>query len=514
MQTLRNLSVVSVFVVLLLSVVCTGQADEYHVTPNGDDSNSGQLAKPWKSIHHALDVAEAGDTIFLHAGTWYEPVRFTRSGNANDGPITLARFAEDRVVIDGSRFDKEDVEPLVAIENQSFLVLRGLELCNLATDKLDETPAAIQVSGESRDITVEDCFIHHIANNAKPISNGNGRDAHGIAVFGDAAEPIRNLRIANNLLCDLVLGSSEALVINGNVDGFEVEENELRDCDNIGIDCIGFEETSPNPNTDQARNGKIIANRIYRITTSKNPSYKNERTAAGIYIDGGKDIVVERNEVFECDFGVEVASEKKGKTTESILVQNNLLYRNVYAGLIIGGYNKGSTGSASRCRVINNTFFNNDTEPQGDEWGQIHLQFRVEECVFANNVLMHLIEKDGSNLFVVQWAKSGRENRFRNNIYFGKAQPVWVLGDKWMEELSEFKQHPFVDKSELFADPKFKSLEKSDFRVSNGSPCIDFGDTSLVPKGALDFASQARVVAASVDCGAFEFGNGSSAQKR
>ena len=43
-----------------------------------------------------------------------------------------------------------------------------------------------------------------------------------------------------NELRDLVLGNSEAMVLNGNVNGFEVRENFVHDCNNLGIDFIGF----------------------------------------------------------------------------------------------------------------------------------------------------------------------------------------------------------------------------------------------------------------------------------
>ena len=51
----------------------------------------------------------------------------------------------------------------------------------------------------------------------------------------------------DNELANLTLGSSEALVVNGNVKDFRIEGNKVHDTNNIGIDVIGFEGTAPDP---------------------------------------------------------------------------------------------------------------------------------------------------------------------------------------------------------------------------------------------------------------------------
>jgi hypothetical protein len=49
----------------------------------------------------------------------------------------------------------------------------------------------------------------------------NGGDAHGIGVLGTTADhPIEEVEIVGNELANLTLGSSEALVVNGNVKDF------------------------------------------------------------------------------------------------------------------------------------------------------------------------------------------------------------------------------------------------------------------------------------------------------
>lgn len=501
-QFFFNRVVAAVLLISLFSCPCW--ADVYHVSGDGLNSSSGSLEKPWKTIQHALSSVNAGDSIQVHAGTYHEFLSVKKSGNSTDGDIVLTNYADDKVVLDGSKAAKSDIPAVIEIRDQSYVTIRGLEICNVTTDTLNETPIGILVSGACSAITIVDCTIHHIASLATPNGSLSGRDAHGIAVYGDNRSPITNLKINSNTLYNLTLGSSEALVVNGNVDGFEIRDNVIHDCDNIGIDCIGFEKVSPDKKTDQARNGVVSGNLIFNIATAENPSYEGESAAAGIYVDGGRDIVIERNRVHHCDFGIEIASEKKGKITQGVSARNNVLHNNLLAGLIMGGYNKNSTGSAKNCSVTNNTFFNNDTNPNGDEWGQIHLQFRVENCSFSNNILFHDIAKDGNNLFIVHWNETGGGNTFNHNMFFGTATPVWVLGDKWIEGWSEYQSHAISGRNEMFADPMLVSPKSGDFSLEPESSCIDSGDASLVDPDQLDYLGQKRVHGKSVDRGAIE----------
>ena len=85
----------------LLAVLLRGsQAADIYVSPDG--TGSGSLEAPFGSIQDAVDVATAGDTIYLRAGT-YAPttnIQITTSGEAGS-PITIRPYEGEAVVLDG-----------------------------------------------------------------------------------------------------------------------------------------------------------------------------------------------------------------------------------------------------------------------------------------------------------------------------------------------------------------------------------------------------------------------------
>ncbi|WP_275292632.1 right-handed parallel beta-helix repeat-containing protein, partial [Klebsiella pneumoniae] len=83
-----------------------------------------------------------------------------------------------------------------------------------------------------------------------------------------------------------------------------------------------------------------------------NPSYNGDQSAAGIYIDGGENIVISDNISANNDIGIEIASEHKNKNAVNILVKKNIIKNNGYTGIAIGGYNQ-TMGGGKKIRLLN-----------------------------------------------------------------------------------------------------------------------------------------------------------------
>lgn len=422
----------------------------------------GKSGATHTTIQAGLSAAAAGDTVMVAAGVYGEAVSFVKSGSQAAGWITLKGQAG--AIVDGTGLNGDG---LISIESKSYVRVEGFEVRNL---KGSGTPIGISISGGGSHIAILSNKVHHIEN-----ANGN---AHGIAAYGDAATPISDLVVDGNEIHSCKLGQSESMVLNGNVDGFVVSRNVVHDNDNIGIDFIGYEGTGPGAQ-DQARNGKCFGNKVYNISSAANPTYGGERSADGIYVDGGRDIVIEGNVIDNCDIGIEIASEHGGKATANITVRNNFASRSWQGNIMAGGY-AASKGSAENISIIGNTTY-------GGHDGELILQFNCKGVAIKNNIFQAL--SGGSYL-----EGSGSSNTnisVDNNLYFGG---------------SKTSPGSWPDAHALYGDPKLQA-PPSNLHLTAGSPAIGAGlllEAGLA--GLTDVDGEGRVAAGKPDIGADEFG--------
>ena len=366
-----------------------GTGKTYYVSVSGNDQSNGTgAATAFKTFKKALSVANPGDTILAKGGVYSEKVTFSKSGAAG-APITLKNAPGETPVLDGTGITAAD-EGMINLYSKSYITVSGFEIRNLKTSKTSQTPMGISIEGSGTSIKILNNKIHSIEN-----PRGN---AHGIAVYGTSGTTaISDLVIDGNSIYNCKLGQSEALVLNGNVDGFKVTNNTVHDNDNIGIDFIGYEGTAPA--NDNARNGICTGNRVYNISSKNNPTYSGDACAGGIYVDGGFNILIDSNIVKNADIGIEVATEQ-GSVTKNITVTNNLVTDcKPQAGLSFGSSSDAKGGTVENMKVINNTFYNNTSAIQ--------------------------IQKANSNT-----------NMVKNNIFFGGKAITGTVGNNVFETTS------------------------------------------------------------------------------
>lgn len=87
---------------LSLSGAWCASAREIHVAITGIDSNRGGLQDPYRTIAKASEVAQPGDTITIHAGTYREWVKPVRGGDGKDRRITYRAASGEQAIIKGS----------------------------------------------------------------------------------------------------------------------------------------------------------------------------------------------------------------------------------------------------------------------------------------------------------------------------------------------------------------------------------------------------------------------------
>ena len=73
---------------LFVGLARAGQGETYFVSTDGSDDNPGTEAAPFRTIQHAADEAQPGDTVRVAAGMYQEAVTFPRSGEP-EAPIAF-----------------------------------------------------------------------------------------------------------------------------------------------------------------------------------------------------------------------------------------------------------------------------------------------------------------------------------------------------------------------------------------------------------------------------------------
>lgn len=63
----------------------------YYVSPSGDDTAPGTLARPFATIQFGASRLSPGDVLYVRRGDYHEAVRVTRSGTA-DAPLTIRAY--------------------------------------------------------------------------------------------------------------------------------------------------------------------------------------------------------------------------------------------------------------------------------------------------------------------------------------------------------------------------------------------------------------------------------------
>ncbi len=507
-------NVIYLFVVILsFSSVCLygSEYKNYYVATNGNDVATGlSLGSAWKTIQHAVDSVSSGDSIYVRGGVYKERVSFSLSGSTNKS-LQLLAYSNEVPILDGGSLTVGDMDALIEIDGYSNIEISGFEIRNFSTSNRWHVPVGIYVHGASTNISIANINIHHIENSYD--NGGNavlGADAHGLAVYGDnASGSVSNIRIANIVISNCLLGSSEALVLNGNVDGFSVSQCQVNDNNNIGIVFIGHEGVCANPALDQARNGVCSDNLVYNINTIGNPAYRSgsgyDRSADGIYVDGGKQIIIERNIIHDCDVCMEVASEHGGKSASFITVRNNLIINGYTGGIFCGGYDN-TRGSAVSCKFIGNTLYHNNTVK--DYSGEITLQYYITNCLFRNNILVALANGGGDAVYFGGPGGAGSlplQTTINYNLYYSdeSSSPSWRWGNNEYYQFNDWLVAGNDTNGVYGVDPILIDPVHTNFNLQTNSLAINIGENRQ-DIGNTDLGNNKRVVEGRVDIGAYE----------
>jgi hypothetical protein len=520
---LRNASVAHavIFVIfLMLGQPLAGQTGAtFYVSKKGSDSNPGTIGSPWLTIQHAANSVSAGATVYVLAGVYNESVNFPSSGTAS-APITFQSYPGQAAVIDGTDVPVNGTQGLVNIVGKrSYITIKGFEIRHYTTTSENNVPSGVWITGSGTGVQILNNRVHDITTKAE--ANGN---AFGISVYGTSKKPIAQLVISGNEVYDLRTGESESVNVDGNVTYFKITNNLVHDNDNIGIDAIGYEGVGP-VGYDEAMYGEINGNTIYNISGITNPGEGYEYDADGLYCDGCAYVTFERNLILQADYGIETTSENqvcqangtewsgpdntgtsaRGKFPcygRYVTVRNNIFYNSNACGNSIGGYapatkNGGHSnggGSSYHDVFLNNTLYNNATQPgnysEGGSTGEFQIQNQVgseQGNIYENNI----VYAGTFNTWIFSYAPFSPTypappstlnwNLYNSAAGYVEGTSIWWGNVNTYTSFSNWQSSSGEDASSMNADPMFVDLAGTppNFDTLPSSPAVGAGSTSL-----------------------------------
>jgi hypothetical protein len=450
----------------------------FYVSPRGNDANAGtDLQHAWRHIQQAMNAATPGSTVIVEPGVYREKLTVNVSGDAVNGFTTFQ--AKGRVTIDGRGVAGSDI---INLNDQNYIQIVGF---NIQNDLSVTDGSGIRLNGHDDHITLQGNTIHNIT----------GIRATGISAYGaDPINGISNLVIDGNQIYNTQPSPSETLTVNGNVHEFTIQNNYIHDTNNIGIDCVGGEGVSSNPATDFARNGEVSGNKVTRVHFAGNGD------GAGIIVDGGQNIVVERNSSWANDVGIEVKAIQAGAVSSGVIIRDNNVFANRGPGISIGDAET-AAGTVRNCQVTNNLLFHDETG-RGNSDGELRMQIGFNNS-FENNVI------DANRGMLLIDGQSGSSTNTSNyNLFFapsGTSNALFAWNGFPYTGLSLFQSGAMQDTNSIFANPLLLNPFSLRPRLSVRSPVVNAGDPNyIVGAGETDFNGKPRVLGSQVDIGPVE----------
>ncbi len=422
------------------------QGNTYYVSPKGDDTKTGSISEPFRTVNRGLAAMQAGDILYLRQGDHASFEVTNKNGNANAW-FTIKSYSKElatvaSITISASSFlDIEDLE----ITDRSYVGNNcgAFDItCQIKSRPCDHTQKSCQdmweymqnrggiyISGEcctsapTHDIILKNLEIHHMG--------GMGIVTGDQPTWGNLTA---RFQILNNKIhhmgvrgftqgyCTYLYGADH--LIKGNV----CHDNSGTDGMRLGYSGYAgdyFNRSIVEGNTFYANGGAVI-----RVTGGGNEQYGG----GGITLRGGYDNII-RNNIAYANRGA--GFDMVGTGSQNNKVYNNTAYGNGFPGFV-------STGG-DQTIFKNNIGYNNDkaTDPGGN-YGGLNMMIATGAVPIQSN-----------NLFSAT------------------------------------------------VDPLFVNPAANDFRLKLGSPAINTG--ASLPEVTDDFYGKSRPTGGNHEIGAIEY---------
>lgn len=429
----RNLSKLLI-VSVMFTASTTLNAVNFYVSTSGNDTQSGSLNAPFRTIVKAASMVAAGDTVLIAAGTYTEQNIVPKaSGTERKRIVFKPLTASDVVIVKHPGTTISDNTPVFQLSNRNYIWIEGLQFKDFQYGR-----ACVYISGGTGNVVVNNRF-ENLGNSEIGTWDGNSV----VALFNSTENVVTN-NYFKNIFGDGVNVNSQKSTYNlVSNNAFYDFKGKLRSWGGTYLysRAIDVQDMSNGFNLIAFNYGENLSNFIWLDRDgSNNVILRNYgKTGAGTVFNESR-----------CAYNT---------------IQENISV-NMSAGFMSAYYD--GTGWTLEARWVNNVAYNNQVG------FNIHKSIRDE---FRNNIAFN---NTSYNLKYTAEALSNAPQVFQNNLWFTQSKTNSVEFKGKGVPVSEF-QLGVREKNGMTTNPLFTSVVSGaeDFTLQSGSAAKQAGDNGL-----------------------------------
>jgi hypothetical protein len=467
---LRHSVFIAAFVAALLSpVAATTTPHVIIVAPTGKDSNDGSLENPFSSPEHAMNVAKAGDTVYLRAGSYVISNRLM----IEKPRLTVATYPPDlpeRAVLVGAK----TADPIIFDYRADDVSISDLRVVALSADTKTNNVVVVY---EGNRVSLVNLDVQ-------------GGKSYGMKIDAYDGDPHKRPTSTTGVIirnCH-VHDTGAKGIKTFNADHLLIEDSEIAH--------TGVQDPSSGEGIDSIGSKGITIRRSYIHDTSTNGVYLKGGTVHGIVEDSR----VQNTGLFAGillgqDTSLQWMRDKVKYEAIDCVARNNVVINTGVAGL--------GTYSASNIRFENNTLFDVAKDGQAALWVVRNRQsINPQHIVFKNNIVV----MQSTQPFVFVQHLTGRLISDSNIFYNPRGQyefrrEAGPQNRRVSWDIGAWKRNMKVDRRSRLVDPKIDVENLC--RLRPGSPAIGRGE--ILPDVPFDYSHVRRGRHGGFDIGAHEY---------
>ena len=403
----------------------------FYISPDGQDSNPGTAAKPWKTLARAAAVP-AGTTVIFKPGRYEGNMVITNSGT-QEAPIIFRSEKPGQAVFTGGK------------NNEYAVTIRGSYHVQLDGFRFDVKPG-------TRWLLVQDAWYCTVQNCHMELAT--------------TPNPIRCRNVHYSKFDNLKVFRSQARGSDRQVTG-DMWNNDF--VTHTVFSRIYFSRNGHRPlGIARTSSNNVVRDCVFDCRWGRNFEFFST-----------KNILVERCIITNSYEGSGSFDGRAKLFTIDGIFRYNLMIRNNSCPLIINAYRyKDSPMQMMRrsCLYFNTWHYNQDAAWQMVDMKTPDGSFMVQGNMVKNNIMSANNPADGTALLLTR--NIAPDNCFRNNLLRGNAPGDKTIKWNWKQVDTYTPEAAAKDKPAQFsgnfdADPGFENPEKDNYRLKAASAAVD-----------------------------------------